>query len=171
MKAFAIIERLDVVEDGDASLVMAGEVTPVNEFQFEGAPEAFHGGIVVTVAPATHGGDQVGVGQSGPEIPGGVLHAPVRMEEEIGRGIAVEDGHGQGLEDQGGAEGFAHGPAHDLAAVKVEDGGQVKPADLGGDVGDVGDPDLVGGGGLGRLGQAVGGDGVVVVAVGWSGPR
>ena len=46
MKAFAIIERLDVVEDGGAGLVMGGEVPPVNQLQFEGAPEAFHGGIV-----------------------------------------------------------------------------------------------------------------------------
>jgi hypothetical protein len=93
------------------------------------------------------------------------------MEEEIGRGIPVEDRQGQGLENQGGAEGFGHGPTDDLAAVEVEDGGEVKPAGRSGNVGDIGDPDLVGSGGLGRLGQAVGGDGVVVVAVGWSGPR
>ena len=61
---------------------------------------------------------------------------------------------------------FAHGPADDLAAVKVEDGGEIKPAFLSFDIGDVGHPDLVGSGSLGGFGQAVGRDGMVVLAVG-----
>ena len=89
VKAFAIIECLDVVEDGGTGLMVGGEVTPVNQLQFEGAPEALHGGMVVAVAAATHGGDQVCWGQSGPEIPGRVLRAPVGMEEQLGRGIPV----------------------------------------------------------------------------------
>ena len=61
---------------------------------------------------------------------------------------------------------LAHGPAHDLAAGEVQNGGQVKPAFFGFDAGDVFDPDLVGCGGLGRLGQKVGRNGLIRLAVG-----
>ena len=60
---------------------------------------------------------------------------------------------------------MAHGPADDFAAVKVEDGGQIKPAFASLDVGDVHDPDLIGRGGFRGLGQMIGRDGVIVVAV------
>ena len=38
MKAFAIIEGLDVVEDSRAGLVVGGELRPINQFKFEEAP-------------------------------------------------------------------------------------------------------------------------------------
>ena len=56
MRALAIVEGFNVIEDVGARLSAGEEVTAVNEFEFEGAPEAFHGGIVVAVAFATHGG-------------------------------------------------------------------------------------------------------------------
>ncbi len=54
MSALAIIEHFDVVEDLALSLRASIEVASVNQFEFEGAPEAFHGGIVVTVTFSTH---------------------------------------------------------------------------------------------------------------------
>jgi hypothetical protein len=78
----------------------------------------------------------------------------------------MEQGHGEGVEDQSGVDGIGHGPADDLSAEEIENGGEEKPAFAGMDVGDVGHPDLVGRGGLRGLGQAVGSDGVVVVAIG-----
>jgi len=59
----------------------------------------------------------------------------------------------------------AHGPADDFAAVKVKDGGQIKPAFAGLDVGDVHDPDLIGRGDFRGLRQVIRRDGVIVVAV------
>ena len=61
---------------------------------------------------------------------------------------------------------IAHGPANDLAAVEVKDAGQIKPAFVGFNVGDISYPELVGRRGLGNLSQAVGRDGLVMVAVG-----
>lgn len=61
---------------------------------------------------------------------------------------------------------MAHGPADDFAAVEVQHGGHIQPAFAGLDVGDVHDPDLIAGGGLGHFGQVIGRDGVIVVAVG-----
>jgi len=166
MSALAIIERFDVIEDLSAGLGAGAKDTAVNKFQFKGGPEAFHGGVVVAVGASAHGGDQAGVGEDLTIITTGVLDAAIGVAEQFGRRGAMEQRHGQRVEHQGRIHAFAHGPADDFAAVEVQDGGQVKPAFLGLDRGDVRRPKLVGRGGLGRLCQAVGGDGLVVVAIG-----
>ena len=50
MKALGIVEAFDVIEDGGAGLVVRGERLAINQLPFEGAPEAFHGGVVVAIA-------------------------------------------------------------------------------------------------------------------------
>src|ERR1017187_10757309 len=80
MGALAIVKALDVIKDLAARLGAGGEVAAVNQFQFEGAPEAFHGGVVVTVAFAAHGGDQAGFTECAPVIGAGVLNAAIGME-------------------------------------------------------------------------------------------
>lgn len=62
-------------------------------------------------------------------------------------------------------QGLAHRPADNLAGVHVEDGGEVEPAFAGRDVGQVGEPDLVGSRRLEVPGQPVGRDGIAVTAV------
>ena len=74
----------------------------------------------------------------------------------------MQDRHGEGGQDECRVDGGAHGPTDDPAAVEVEDAGEIEPAFVGLYVGDVGDPDLIGGSGGRRLGEAVGSDGVVV---------
>jgi len=45
VRALAIVEGFDVIEDEVRSLGAGVEETAIDQFQFEGAPEAFHGGI------------------------------------------------------------------------------------------------------------------------------
>ena len=59
-----------------------------------------------------------------------------------------------------------HGPADDPAAVEIEDADEIEPTFAGLYVGDVVDPDRVGGGGRGSKREAIGGDGLVELAVG-----
>src|ERR1700726_2805433 len=63
-----------------------------------------------------------------------------------------------------------HRPADDLAAVQVHDRGQIKPALIGLDVGDVGEPDPVRRGGDEVAPEQVWGDREVVTAVGGTHP-
>src|SRR5271169_4628413 len=49
MGALAIVERFDVVEDLGSGLGESVKATAIDQFQFEGGPEAFHGGIVIAV--------------------------------------------------------------------------------------------------------------------------
>ncbi len=166
VEALAIVAGLNVIKDGGLGLGVRGEVTSVDEFDFEGAPEAFHGGVVVAVALPAHGRKELGLGQSGSKISGGVLDTAIGVEEQLGSWLAVLERHVERGHDQRGVDPFAHGPTDDLSAVKVKDAGEVKPTFLGLDVGDVGDPDLIGCRGRWSLRQAIGHDGVVVVAVG-----
>ena len=58
-------------------------------------------------------------------------------------GVALGDGHVQGVQDQFGAQVGSHGPAHDPPREGIQDHGDVEPAFVGGLLGDVGDPELV----------------------------
>ena len=147
-----------------SSLVRGGEVAAVDELQLEGAPKAFPGGIVIAVALATHGRNQVGLGPCRSEITRRILNAPIGVEAEIWRGIALAQSPGEGGADPGRVERLAHGPTNALAAGEVEAGGKLKPALTGLDVGDVGDPDRVGRRRVRSLGKALG-SGLVAAVV------
>lgn len=54
MSALAVVEDFDEIEDLGSGLEVGGELPAVDQLQFESAPEAFHGGVVVTIAPAAH---------------------------------------------------------------------------------------------------------------------
>jgi hypothetical protein len=54
--ALAVIEDFDVVEDFGSGVGSAGKIASVDQFQFEGAPEAFHCSVVVAVTPSATSG-------------------------------------------------------------------------------------------------------------------
>ena len=54
MESGAVVEGLDVVKDGRASLGECGEAVMIDQFVFEAAKEAFDKSIVVAVAFSTH---------------------------------------------------------------------------------------------------------------------
>ena len=73
-----------------------------------------------------------------------ILAAPVAVEYQTGWWPATPPRHGQRVLDQAGLHVRLQAPAHHLAAKQVDDGGQVQPAFVGLDVGDVATPELVG---------------------------
>jgi hypothetical protein len=70
--------------------------------------------------------------------------ALVAVMDEPGRRPAAGDGHLERVDDELGAHVVGHAPADDPPTVSVLDGGQVQPALPGAQVGQVGDPELVG---------------------------
>ena len=97
MKALGIIETFDVIEDGGLGLLVSGECPAMDQFPFDGAPEAFHGGVVVAIALAAHSGDEAGPGQGMAVISGGILDPAIGVAEEFGGGLAMPECHGQSL--------------------------------------------------------------------------
>ena len=53
----AVVEGLDVIEDGGTSFGESGEAVVVNQFVFETTPKRLNESVVVTVALASHGRD------------------------------------------------------------------------------------------------------------------
>src|SRR5665213_1009908 len=72
-----------------------GEGAPMHEFAFEAAPEAFHGGVVVTVAPAAHARNGARLCQPLPVISTGVLHALIGVMEQSATRSALRERHVQ----------------------------------------------------------------------------
>jgi len=139
----AVVEGLDVVEDCLASLVSGGEALAVDELDLESRPEALRAGVVMAVAAPAHADGDAGLAEFLPVIAAGILAAPIAvMDQALGR-PAIGQRHVERSDDQGGLHGRIHGPADDLARVQIEDGGEVEPALVGADVGDVGHPLLV----------------------------
>ena len=97
MGALAVIEGFDVIEDLAASLGGGGKAAAIDQLQFEGGPEAFHGGVVITVAAAAHGGDQAGLTEGLTVIAAGVLDTAIGVEEQVAWRTAVQKSHGQGI--------------------------------------------------------------------------
>ena len=165
MEALAVIESFDEVEDCQASLGSGFKTAAINELQLERAPEGFHGGVVVAAGFAAHRRQGLGLRQRVAVIGTGVLAAAVGMKHQFWWRLAMSLSHVPGREDQLGVNVLLHGPADDPTAIEVHNASQVEPAFVGMDVGDVADPDLVEGSGRGQLGQAIGSNGLVVVAV------
>ena len=125
MLALAVIESFNKFKDGQAGFGPAGNGASVDEFLFERAPEAFHGGIIVAVAFSAHGEQDLVQGQSVTKVSAGVLAAPIGMEHQLGWGLALGLGHVPSREDQGRVELLGHGPTDDSPTEAVHDAGQV----------------------------------------------
>ena len=82
-------ETFDEIEDLGAGLGVGDKACAINQFQFEGAPEAFHGGIVLAVALATHRWQQFGGLERVAEVATGILDAAIRMEQQLGGRLPV----------------------------------------------------------------------------------
>ena len=170
MRALSVIEGLNVIEDGRASLLAGDEPGAINQFELQSAPEAFHDGIIVAIAFTAHRGDQTSLGQGLTVIVGGILNAAVRVKDQMRWWLTSEQSHLESFQDELGIQEGAHIPADDFAAIEVQNGRQEKPAFPGFNVSDIRHPDLVDFRGFGRLRQKIGSNGMVMVAVGGAEP-
>ena len=121
VQTLAVVEDFNVLKDGGPSCLPGGEALAVNEFHFQGAPEGFHGGIVITVALAAHRRLRLAAGQGLAKISTGILAAAIGVEDQLRSRLALALGHLPGGQDQPAVNGLVHGPADDAAAESVED--------------------------------------------------
>ena len=77
MEPFRVVKVFDVIIDGATGLGQVREGGAVDQFGFEGAPEGFHGGVVVAIATLAHAGDDLMSGQQGLEGVTGILKSPI----------------------------------------------------------------------------------------------
>src|ERR1700739_3251982 len=122
-------------------------VPVMDELDLERMKEALHRSIVIAVALAAHRRPEAGGLHQLAVIRRGILNAPIGMMDQADAWPLCRDRHLQGRQWQAGAQMIRHRPADNPAAVQIHDGGQIEPAPIGLDVGDIGEPDLVRSGG------------------------
>lgn len=139
-----IIVEVDVVSNDLASLFKAGDGELAESFFFQMREEIFHGSIIPAIAPARHGrGHSILLKEEGVAM-GNILVATVTVQEQpLGKPFLLV-GLAEGLEDQRERVLASQVMSNNEPIEEVLDGGQISPALLGRNVGDIGDPFLVG---------------------------
>ena len=77
MEALAVVEDFDEIEEFNLGLLAGVKGGAIDQFPFQGAPEAFHGGIVIAVARPAHGRHHACLLQGLPESTAGVGATPI----------------------------------------------------------------------------------------------
>ena len=105
--------------------------------------ERLHVGVVVGIARAGHADRKPRLVQRRHVIGRAVLHAAVRVMQTAARRPAAGERALQGGKTKRGVDAPWYCPAHRLARVAIQDGGEIEESRENADVGDVGHPRLV----------------------------
>lgn len=143
MRACAIVEPLNVVEDVAASLSARLECEVVEPLGFDRVKEALGQSIVPAVAGAAHAAaDSVAV-EKFLVVRATVLRSAVAvMDKSRGRSPSFQSDP-QRLKDQGMMDAIRRGPANDAAREDINDDRKEEPAFASSDLGDVGYPESI----------------------------
>ena len=83
MAAFCVVEHFDVIKHITASILSRGVDLPLDPFPFQKLEKALGHGVVMTVASATHAGNQIVCLQKAAPIGAAVLAALVGMNHHL----------------------------------------------------------------------------------------
>ena len=72
---------------------------PSNSFFLEAAEERFRDGIIITVAPAAHAGQEAILAAKAQPLAAAVLRTLIRMNDHFVRRLSSPYGHQKGIED------------------------------------------------------------------------
>ena len=112
----------------------------MDAFTLETAEEVFGNGVVVGVALTGHALAEAKIREVLAESTSSILDTAVRVEDEaFGRAVA-SDSHVKCGEGKVCVNAVRESVANDLFGAEVLDHGEVEPALIGGDVGDIADP-------------------------------
>ncbi|MET4031027.1 hypothetical protein ABIC08_008797 [Bradyrhizobium sp. RT9b] len=106
--------------------------------------EAFGLSVVVRISSPTHGPFDPVLGKVVAVHLGSILGTSIRMMDAAKRRVSSLNRDGKCSECQQSVDGTADGIAHDAPGPGIQNDGNIDEAADNGDVGDVGDPELVG---------------------------
>ena len=118
----------------------------LNHLRLEEANHRFGERVVVGIATAADGGLDPGLRQAVRVAHREVLCAAVAVMYQVrdARAAAIVDGLFEGIEDEVGAQRGRDTPAHDPTGEDVDDERHIDETAPGRDIGEVGDPELIG---------------------------
>ena len=143
MQALAVVEHLDVLEGRGLHRSRVAEALPVDPLILEAVEPALGRRVIPAVPLAAHRADHAVFLQLVLEGVAGVLAAPVGVMHQPRGRLPAEPGHGQRIGHDVRRHARFQRPADDLAVEQIQHDGQVEPAFIGPQVGDVGRPDLI----------------------------
>lgn len=116
----------------------------MDTFTFEAAEEVFSNSVVIGITLAGHALAESKVNQALPISTSSILDAAIGVKDEAAGWAASANGHSKSGKGEIGIDTVGEGIADDLSGTEVFDSGEIKPALVGRDVGDIADPSLVG---------------------------
>jgi len=148
MPSLSIVPYNDPLEDCILGLLFGLKGSLEHQFILQAGPETLDDGVIPAVAHSAHAALDVELGEFILVLRAGVLAAAIGVVKDRVHWLSVGQGHFQGFDAEIRVQGVLHAPADDLSAEQVDDAGQVEEAFIGGDVGDIGGPFLIGCGGV-----------------------
>ena len=121
MSTLAIVEHLDVVEDGVREFEPRAPLLSVEQFVLHARPERLHHGVIERSADGPEGRHEPRVTNSLGEAPGREVNSVVRMNDGSPLGSALLFGHVERVNDEGGVLTRVDRPADVSSAARVED--------------------------------------------------
>ena len=142
-----VVVEANVVVDDLLRLLKGKKFVLAERFFFEMSEEVFHGGVVPAIAAPGHGGSDVILASEDKIRLRSVLLPLVTVEDQSISDLFFLFGLAQVLLNQGDRVFPSELVGDDETVVKILDRRQIGPAFPGQNVGDIGDPFLVGSGG------------------------
>ena len=143
VQPFPVVKHLDVFERRRLHVLACSEAPSMHPLVLEAVEPALGRGVVPAVTLAAHRAGHAVFGQLVLKRMAGVLAAPVRVMQHPRAGLASEPRHGQRIGHDVRRHARLERPAHHFAIEQIKDNGQIQPAFVRPQVGDVGGPDLV----------------------------
>ncbi len=131
MQSLTIIKHDQVINHAQRGLGPGVGWVLREAFFFQTPKHPFYDGIIITVALPTHTAHHLGIPALLLILRTGILTAAIRMMQQARRGLALSDGHVQGLRHSTRRHGGRTGPAHDFAGKQIDHNGDVQPPFLG----------------------------------------
>jgi hypothetical protein len=165
MSATLVIEHLDVIEQRHLGVTVTGK--SLSLLFLHGREEALHHRIVVAVAAATHAAGDTLAGEIRLVVFARVGAATIRVMQEPRIRAATRDRHLERLQRQPSIVNGADRPAHDEARKQIEHRRQIELGTVADDeLRRVADPALIRRGRGEVSGENIGGDRIIVIAIG-----
>ncbi len=141
MKPLPVVKDFDELKEGALGLGSGSKMPEIDQLCLQRVVEALHDGVIPAISLSAHGTPYLMTVQKVLKLFARVLAPTVGVMNQPRFGLATGESHFKGVTGQGLCHSFAHGPTNDLPAPEIEGGCQVKPALVGCNVGDVGNPD------------------------------
>src|SRR5215468_1391205 len=145
MAALPVVEDLQVLEDVRASVSARCPGALRDELDLQGREETLRDRVVPAVAAAAHAATDPVHREATLILLARVLTPAIRMVEQAPWGLAAGERHGERVEGELAGDPRTRRPTNDASREEVEDDDEVEPALERPEIGDVADPDRVGG--------------------------